>query len=537
MTTTDQPVSSGHLPHLAPIIPHLVFGLLLALETYRLFRHVMWRDELQAWMIAAASRTPIDLLINIKHGCEGHPALWHFILWLTTRLTSDPVWMQAVQLLIGAGIWLLIWRFSPFSVVEKLLLLFSYCVFWEYFVVSRSYGLGVLLAFAYISLRAGTPDRKVLPWVILGLLANTSVFGAIWALGLAPILALESRRAMRALLAGGAIFLALLALAVWTMAPPHHCVSENWGNAKLLGWNARRSLAFIVDGFAPFQRPWLADSLAWIGGPFRSVAAAWQDVDPIQSMLGVLRNYRPILPMLAFAAPLAALWLIIRDRARMAEFALTFCGILVFVQLYRYGGAARHHATLFAAFVGAVWLARAAAGGARRGSRLFLALLAVNAVAGIMSLTSELRPFSHSRDVAAWLRDNDVALLMGTRATTTSPIAGYLARPIYYLECECEGSYMTGRMRRKADFTADEIAERVARAMQSRGVTEAVLVRSFPRLKQKKKEAPPPQQPLEQQTKQPDIAFVPVATFTGAVIANENYAIYRVTRGESPPEP
>ena len=68
----------------------------------------MWRDELQAFMLAAASQTPLDLFAKLKYGAEGHPGLWYLLLWLVTRFTTDPIWMQASQLLIAIAIWLLI---------------------------------------------------------------------------------------------------------------------------------------------------------------------------------------------------------------------------------------------------------------------------------------------------------------------------------------------------------------------------------------------------------------------------------------------
>ena len=134
----------------------------------------MWRDELQAFMVAAASNTPLDLFAKLKY--EGHPGLWHLLLWVITRFTTDPVAMQVLHLVIALGVWVLVWRLSPFRPVGKLLLLLSYYLFWEYFVVSRGYALGVLLGFGFVALQARRPEQRFSPWVLLGLLANTTVF-------------------------------------------------------------------------------------------------------------------------------------------------------------------------------------------------------------------------------------------------------------------------------------------------------------------------------------------------------------------------
>lgn len=67
-------------PSLRIVLPNLIFGLLIVFNTIRLFRHTMWRDELQAFMLAKASRTPLELFAKLQY--EGHPGLWHLLLWV-----------------------------------------------------------------------------------------------------------------------------------------------------------------------------------------------------------------------------------------------------------------------------------------------------------------------------------------------------------------------------------------------------------------------------------------------------------------------
>ena len=112
------------------------------------------------FMLAAASATPLDLYAKLKY--EGHPGLWHLLLWVITRFTADPFFMQVAHLLIALGVWVLIWRLAPFRSFGKLLLLLSYFLFWEYFVLSRSYALGVLLGFGFIALRVYRAGTAVL---------------------------------------------------------------------------------------------------------------------------------------------------------------------------------------------------------------------------------------------------------------------------------------------------------------------------------------------------------------------------------------
>jgi hypothetical protein len=77
----------------------------------------------------------------------------------------------------------------------------------------------VLLGFGFAALQARPPEQRFWPWVLLGLLANTAVFGTIWSFGLGLFYALRNRQEWRLILPGAAVYAALAALAVVTMLP------------------------------------------------------------------------------------------------------------------------------------------------------------------------------------------------------------------------------------------------------------------------------------------------------------------------------
>jgi hypothetical protein len=52
----------------------------------------MWRDELQVWMIARHSHSIAELTSLKKY--EGQPDAWYLIVYLITRITHRPIWMQ-----------------------------------------------------------------------------------------------------------------------------------------------------------------------------------------------------------------------------------------------------------------------------------------------------------------------------------------------------------------------------------------------------------------------------------------------------------
>ena len=110
-----------------------------------------------AWCWRARSLS--DLFANLRY--TGHPGLWYLLVWAASWFTDSPYAVQVVHagisvLLIAAiGLW------SPFSRLEKVLLLCSYFVLFEYTVISRNYGIGMLLAFVYAQCRATQPERAL----------------------------------------------------------------------------------------------------------------------------------------------------------------------------------------------------------------------------------------------------------------------------------------------------------------------------------------------------------------------------------------
>jgi hypothetical protein len=126
--------------------------------------HAMWRDEMQAWLIARDSPNLKDLLNNLRY--EGHPALWYLLLMPLTRLSRNPALMQHLQLAISAAsLSIVLWR-APLTRLERGLFPFGYFILYEYAVKSRSYALGILLLVVFC---AKAPAKTRFNWVGPGL--------------------------------------------------------------------------------------------------------------------------------------------------------------------------------------------------------------------------------------------------------------------------------------------------------------------------------------------------------------------------------
>src|SRR5205085_2904541 len=106
----------------------------------------------------------------------------------------------------------------------------------------------------------------------------------------------------------------------------------------------------------------------------------------------------------------------------------------------------------------------------------------VSAVAGMLTLASELRPFSQGRNAALWLKQNNLAnaFLIASRDAQASSVAGYLGRPLYYLEFECSGTFIVWNGARQSPLSPEQFRARLARAFQVGGGFAAILIRNRP---------------------------------------------------------
>ena len=210
-------------------------------------------------------------------------------------------------------------------------------------------------------------------------------------------------------------------------------------------------------------------------------------------------------------------WLIARSPLAVLQFVLAYVGIIAFATIWDFAGDARHHGVVFLAFIAAVWTARAQRSPTVLSSALFVSLLAINAFAGLLTLASAARPFSESRNAAAWIRQNHLAdaFLIGSRDAQVSSVSGYLGRPIYYLECECRGTFVVWNDKRNSMISDAEFWRRLAVAAKAAGQADAILIRYRPVA------------PAELAPTRPTLLLTELASFTGAT-TDENYWIYRL---------
>lgn len=477
-------------------------GLLVLVQ---IARHAMWRDELNAWAIALASPTPAALFRNLHY--DGHPGLWHLILWVASTVTRNPAALQLVHGAVAlALIGFIAWR-SPIGPAGTILLLASYFVLFEYTVVSRNYGIAMLIALLYAERRAIRPGGTFGNAALLGLLANTNVFALILSAACALEYLLDRlhaagprwRAALPRLAGPAALYLALTALAVATVWP---AADMSWRTAgrplaeALSPYRALFAAAMGAEGLLPLDPP-----AFWRLGAAAQAAAAEQGT--VAWLLLVLTPG----VMLALAGSFAG-------QARLLIIpAVTYAGSIAFGHLI-YLGSIRHWGFVFVAFLVALWI-RCRRGG--RAGYADLGLLAMNAAAGVwMVVLMWSPPFSTAEAAAGFLRTQGLAdaTLIGTPDTHVAPIAILLGRSMTFPDCDCADRYVRF-LRRRETYRPSMLPARLAAEVRRAGDGPVVFVTLRDALDAPRRAA----------IRAAGVELAPLARFADAV-TDETYALY-----------
>jgi hypothetical protein len=146
------------------------------------FHHELWLDESHHWLLARDSNSFLDFIRNTRS--EGHPVLWDFLVFVITRFTLNPLWMQVLHILISTAVVYLFLRKAPFSRLFKLLFIFGYFMIFEYNLISRNYILGVLFLFLACSLFKDRNTKFILLSTFLALAANVHLMFSVIAFAL-----------------------------------------------------------------------------------------------------------------------------------------------------------------------------------------------------------------------------------------------------------------------------------------------------------------------------------------------------------------
>ena len=432
--------------------------LFFAVGAFTASHHEMWRDEIQAWLLARDSTSVFNLFANLKY--EGHPGLWHLCLMPLSRITHSPVIMQMCHLLItGVTVYLFV-RYAPFNWLQKLLFCFGYFVLYEYAIIARNYALGMLLITVFCVLFKERYKRFIWVGCVLFLLAHTSVHALIVTIAIGIVLCceyvfggrllrplhqeIETVEDKRPIWIGFVLIGVGIITAVLQLNPPS---DTGFAVAWHFNYDTNRVndiVKLISRAYLPIPKP----VLGFWGSNLLTTYSLFQTIQ---------------IPLCYFLMLLSALLFLKRPTALLTYLISTF-GLLAFFYI-KYHGSIRHHGFLFLAFLMCCWIyqdcprinlgktEQADMGSAidrvfnRAKTVLVTLLLICHAIGGIIAVRMEHRHiFSYGKLTAEYIKSQGMQGLpmIGNKDSAVSTVVGYLQEPrqIYYPRSSRFGSFI-----------------------------------------------------------------------------------------------
>ena len=163
-------------------IIYLLFLLAYAVfHVYLINCHEAWRDEAQAWTLAANISLPqLFSLLSV----EGHPALWFLFLRIFAKLGLTFPYISYLSLILMLCALAMLLFKSPFPDVVKLAVSLSLVFIYYNPVISRVYSLIILLVVILAVYWPQKYDKPILYGILIALLFQTHIIMSGLACGL-----------------------------------------------------------------------------------------------------------------------------------------------------------------------------------------------------------------------------------------------------------------------------------------------------------------------------------------------------------------
>ncbi len=254
----------------------IVWTLYLAAAGSLLAHHEIWRDEARALGVIQESRTPGDVVRGLKN--EGHPLLWHFILFAGWKIFHSPLVLPLSNLAIASAAAYYFLRRAPFSWPVRIAFVFGYFPLVEYGIIARNYSMGLLALCLSADAWRQRFTRPALYGAALFFLANTHANCLIFAIALVSAWAFEGtfskegRSASRpyAVLGGLALAGCGIALSVLQILPDR--TTDMTTIYKISLWGVIPGLldGLVIGGYAfrhafGFESAYVSVMLVWLG--------------------------------------------------------------------------------------------------------------------------------------------------------------------------------------------------------------------------------------------------------------------------------
>ncbi len=401
---------------------------------FTIFHHELWHEEMQGWLIARSANSISTLYSNLRY--EAHPMLWYLLLFIVSRFTSDPLWMQLLSGLIGCLVAFIFLKYAPFRLYQRVLFVFGYFPLYEYVVLSRNYLLTVLFLFSYCIFFVR--NKYWMAAFSLLLIMQTSIPGLILGtlLGLHLTICFKKKQ-----LYLGLLLILSIALSLFQIIPPHdYGITVDW----ITSFDYRRFLMVLImlwRGYFPIPRL----SLSF-----------WNTNILIPDFAGNTFLFTPTAVLgLSFALTFSLLLLIgigcyfFHRRKVMILFYAGTLSLLSFFYFFYYG-AVRHWGFLYLFFICCVWISYQQT--TRYRLYFFTLLLCAQLYSGLFAIFLDINyTFAAGKAAALYVTENKLqnTVLIGDIDTHVVSVAGYVNSSFYYPREKVKSSFAVVRKNRE----------------------------------------------------------------------------------------
>lgn len=508
-----------------------------------LAHHEMWRDELEAWLIAKDSSSISALLENLKY--TGHPPLWYFLLHIISRFVRHPWVMQLLHLAISITFVFIFILYSPFNKLQKTLFCFGYYSLYEYTLISRNYGLGIVFIFAFCALFPSRYQNYLPLAIVLSLLCQANVYGLIISFVLCLTLILDALinsdnhknlyGKRWSIIASLIIYGVSLLTVFLQILPPDDAVykgdllSVSQENLDSIGFYLKRfgrAFVSIWSGYIPIPN--------FSEFHFHNTNVIYLFAEHKQTSVAAVNvvSYSDIF-MFLFSLIILGIGAIAFSPQPIILFFYTIANftIIGFMYSVKLSGV-RQNGYLFIIALICFWLSTSYpksnwlsrfnnkffARIIKYKSLLLTILLCVHVIGGVYAYGRDLvEPFSASKAATKYLKNYqyDNLTIVGYKDDIVSPFSAFLDKKIYYPENEDFGSFSVWTVNKKKNnenITHQEILEQTNDLLNQED-KEILLI-------------------LDEELKSdlPTVTVKALPTFESSIIIDEIYYLYLVTK-------
>jgi hypothetical protein len=308
---------------------HLGFAIFLillysALQVTLLLHHEPWEDEAHTWLVAR----DLDIISIFKQmAYDGTPALWYMLLVPFAKVGLPYISEFILHLMIAISAVTVFVLYAPFSKVTKILFIFSYYMAYEYSIIARSYCLSILLLFLIAAIYGKRFEHPLRYALLIFLLFNTNAHSFLIAFSLTVLFTWEFYRNNAPVSFGKlSIFIMLIGgLLSFLQLLPH---SDSIDYNRIFGSIYVAPFIAIANAFYPWHLSFITNS-----------------------------QLRLIITSLATAVFFVIIISLYKKPPVLFILLLSLSGLFyIFVFVYFYPGATRHHGLILIIFLFALWI-------------------------------------------------------------------------------------------------------------------------------------------------------------------------------------